>query len=78
MHFKTFVLRTPSVPPQMMSQALCLGGREVVKWLVGIFFCLVLAPSCGVRAVLSGEQKRKGWGVSWDVGNYLLLNQRIM
>ena len=60
MHFKTFVLRTPSVPPQMMSLALCLRGREVVKWIVGYFlFCFVgcLSPSRGGRAVLSHEWK---------------------
>lgn len=54
MHFKTFVLRTPSVPPQMMS--LAFGGREVVKWVVG-FFCLMPSPSCGARVVISHEWK---------------------
>lgn len=56
MHFKTFVLRTPSVPLQMMSLALCLGGREVVKWFVGVFR-LMLSPSWGGRAELSDEWK---------------------
>lgn len=60
MHFKTFVLRTPSVPPQMMSLALCLRGREVVKRFVGFFFFFrfMLSPSCGGRAVLSRDWKK--------------------
>lgn len=71
MHFKTFVLRTPSVPPQMMSLALYLGGREVVKWFVG-FFCLMLSPSCAWKKVLRNEQRGEGGkGVREDVGNYL-------
>lgn len=40
MHFKTFVLRTPSVPPLMMSLALCLGGREVVKGCEDTSMCM--------------------------------------
>lgn len=45
MHFKTFVLRTPSVPPQMMSLALCLGGRQVVRRFAGDSLGWVLLPS---------------------------------
>lgn len=45
MHFKTFVLRTPSVPPQMMSLALCLGGGQVVRRCAGVSPGWVLSPS---------------------------------
>lgn len=59
MRFKTFVLRTPSVPPQMMSQALST-GREVVKqivWGIPLFACCCCHP-------VAGEQyaERRGWG----------------
>lgn len=55
MHFKTFVLCTPSVHPQMMS--LAFAGTEVISGLWEV--CLKLSPSCGRRAVLKGRTGSK-------------------
>lgn len=76
MHFKTFVLRTPSVPPQMMSLALSLRQRSCQVGC-GVF----LVWCCRHRVVglwywvTSGKEGKR---VNLDVGNCLLLNQRIM
>lgn len=52
MHFKTFVLRTPSVPPQMMSLARCV--LEVDK-LSGGVRAFLSAGCCRPLAVDGGN-----------------------
>lgn len=78
MHFKMFVLRTPSVPAQMMSLALCLAAEKLSsrfgegEWEFA-WRCRHLVVEDQHEVLFEGKRR-----VEWIVGNYLLPVWRIM
>lgn len=56
MHFKTFVLRTPSVPSQMMSRALCLEAEKLSSALWVFTWCCRHLVALEPIAVVSEEE----------------------